>query len=116
MVKTVRLVLAAHVARLMAERAALDTQVKLAKRAGLSQSTVGRVLRGDVYAGTDVVQALALAFRVRPGSLLDEGAADPAVVAAGADADRLRRWHRLGAADQARIDRFVDFILHESQG
>ncbi|WP_158512154.1 helix-turn-helix domain-containing protein [Paraburkholderia caribensis] len=50
----------------------LDTQVKVAARAGIAQSTVGRLLRGEVYAQLSQVEALAEAFRVNVASLLSE--------------------------------------------
>lgn len=65
-----REVLARRVRQLMDASPALDTQDKLAARCGIAQSTVGRILRCEVAATLDNVQALARAFGVPPGELV----------------------------------------------
>ena len=65
-----RQVIAARLRELMATRADLDTQVKLARRAGISQSTVARSLSAHSAATADSIANLAHAFGVPPASLL----------------------------------------------
>lgn len=59
-----REVLAANLAALMARTPALDTQLKLARRSGIAQSTIGRILRQEVSPTVDVLEAIAHAFEV----------------------------------------------------
>ena len=65
-----RQVIADRLRELMATRADLGTQVKLARRAGISQSTVARILSADSAATADSIANLAHAFGVPPASLL----------------------------------------------
>jgi transcriptional regulator with XRE-family HTH domain len=65
-----RLTLADNIAALMEKTPALDTQVKLARRSGIAQSSVGRILRGDVSATIDNIEAIATAFGVSISTLL----------------------------------------------
>lgn len=71
----------------MAARPDLDTQVKLARRAGLSQSTVARILSGDSSATADSLAQLARAFGTSPASLLTE---DPTELALLGDVPALK--------------------------
>ncbi len=73
-----RQVIADRLRTLMGARPDLDTQVKLAKRAGLSQSTVARILSADSSATSDSLAQLASAFSTSPASLLID---DPAEIA-----------------------------------
>lgn len=65
-----RKVIADRLRALMATRPDLDTQVKLANRAGLSQSTINRILSADSSATADSIAQLARAFAKPPASLL----------------------------------------------
>lgn len=65
-----RTVLARRLRELMDATPALDTQMKIAARSGIAQSTVGRILRGDVAVTLDNVEALADAFGRDPADLL----------------------------------------------
>ncbi|MFM0595348.1 helix-turn-helix domain-containing protein [Paraburkholderia dilworthii] len=65
-------ILAANLRRLMDASDTLDTQVKVAARAGIAQSTVGRLLRGEVHPQLDQVEAIATAFRITVGELLTD--------------------------------------------
>ena len=56
----------------MAKKPDLDTQTKLSKSAGITQSTVWRVLEGQVGASIDVVERLAKAFGIPAVSLLSD--------------------------------------------
>lgn len=50
----------------------LGTQVKLAKRTGIGQTTIGRIRRGEVNATSDNIRSLADAFGVPVSFLYDE--------------------------------------------
>lgn len=80
-------ILAQNLHRLMQERPNLDTQMKVRQAtqvidpvtgevevAGLTQSTVQRVLHAKVHVTLDTLQRLADAFEVSPTSLLTDGA------------------------------------------
>jgi transcriptional regulator with XRE-family HTH domain len=65
-----RQVIADRLRELMAACPDLDTQVKLAHQAGLSQSSVARILSADSSATVDSIANLARAFGIPPASLL----------------------------------------------
>lgn len=65
----------------------LDTQVKIAQATGIGQSTVGRILRGEVNTSSGYLQRVADAFGVR----LDALTLPPAEFAARWDAGDLRK-------------------------
>lgn len=67
---TLATVVAQNIARMMAQRADLNSQPKLASATGLGQSTIGRVLRGEVAATLDSIEAIAKAFGISPAELL----------------------------------------------
>ena len=71
-----RQVIADRLRALMAARPDLDTQVKLARRAGLSQSTVARILSADSSATSDSIAHLARALSTSPASLLLDDSAE----------------------------------------
>lgn len=50
----------------------LGTQMKLAKRTGIGQTTIGRIRRGEVNATADNLQRIAAAFGMPVGFLYDE--------------------------------------------
>lgn len=101
-------ILAANLRRLMDSSDMLDTQVKVAARAGIAQSTVGRLLRGEVHAQLDQVEAIANAFRVTVGELLTDHAA-------AADFEipyDKAAYARLPAQEKAQIAEFIEFVLN----
>ncbi|MFY7867203.1 helix-turn-helix domain-containing protein [Roseateles sp.] len=65
-----RQVIAERLRELMAASPDLDTQVKLAHRSGLSQSSVARILSADSSATVDSIANLARAFGIPPAFLL----------------------------------------------
>lgn len=69
MTTRLRLVLAEKLRYLM-ETTPLTSQRKVGDASGVAQSTVGRILAGDVSATLDNVEAIANAFRVSPVNLL----------------------------------------------
>src|SRR5260364_265519 len=48
----------------------LNTQIKVAKKSGIGQTTVGRILRNESSATADNIEAIACAFGLSVGELL----------------------------------------------
>lgn len=65
-----RATLARNVRRLMDSSPDLNKQLRLAKRAGIGQATVDRILRADAGVSIDSIAAIAKAFGVSPWLLL----------------------------------------------
>jgi transcriptional regulator with XRE-family HTH domain len=103
--KPIREVLAANVRAHMSRNPAVDTQTKLANRAGISQSSVARVLAGNVDTQIGIVAALAIAIGVEPGRLLDDADASPEL-----QIDR-ERFAKLPATERAKIQSYIDFVM-----
>lgn len=70
-------IVAANVARLLAASYGPRTQKDLRARAGIAQSTVSRILRGNQGAGIDVVEQIAHAYGLEAWQLMVPGF-DPA--------------------------------------
>jgi transcriptional regulator with XRE-family HTH domain len=100
-------ILAANMRRLMNASASLDTQVKLAARAGVAQSTVGRLLRGEVYAQLAQVEAIAGAFGITVGDLLT----DPSLASELEPTYDKAAFTKLPAAERAQISAFIAFVI-----
>jgi len=93
-----RATLAIRLRALMDDRIDLNTQTKVASRAGVGQATVQRILTQQAGATVDSVDALAAAFRVSPVELLlDDG-----------DAQLLSAWARLDPEDKARVLHYIE--------
>ncbi|MGE8162985.1 helix-turn-helix domain-containing protein [Paraburkholderia sp. NPDC080076] len=103
--KPIREVLAENVRAHMSRNAAVDTQTKLASRAGISQSSVARVLAGNVDTQIGIVAALATAIGVAPGRLLDDPEAVPDL-----QIDQ-ERFAKLPATERAKIQSYIDFVM-----
>lgn len=67
-------VLAANVKSLLDTHRTINTQVKLAQKSGVGQSTISRVIRGDTQATTETVEDLARAFGVTTAQLMTPSA------------------------------------------
>jgi transcriptional regulator with XRE-family HTH domain len=95
-----RRVIADRLRELMAASTDLDTQVKVSRRAGLSQSTVARILSADSAATADSIANLAHAFGVPPASLLmgDPVETELLVTAQGLTAEGRQRLRGYAAA------------------
>ena len=94
----IRQVLAAQIKDRMARRPDLDTQVKLATAAHVTQSTIWRILEEKVGASIDVVEALAKAFGVPPVALLS-----------GDQENRLlEAWSKLTDEERYRVVVFME--------
>lgn len=70
---SIRQTLANNLKYLMAGTPELETQQKLASRAGVGQPTIGRILRQESDAGISIVSSLAGAFKLSAQDLLDKG-------------------------------------------
>lgn len=97
-----RNVLASRVRALMAERATLDTQTKLAHKSSLGQSTVQRILAAEASATIDSVESIADAFGVPAIQLLSHTADDEGI---------LNLYYRLGEGDKRRVLSFIEVCL-----
>lgn len=107
-------ILADNLSLLMKARYDLDTQVKLSRRTGVSQSTIQRVLSREVHTNLDVVAALARAFGVAPRALLEPTNASKAAPALPPSPDELallRDWRKLANADKRRVMAFIHVSL-----
>lgn len=95
-------VFAHNIEREMEARPAYETQVKLAKRSKVAQSTIGRILRQEVAPSLDVVEAICDAFGIPASDMLqdrDKRQADNSISLVG-----------LPTAAQHQIRAFVDFV------
>ncbi|MFL9960447.1 helix-turn-helix transcriptional regulator [Paraburkholderia sediminicola] len=106
--KLIREVLADNIRRYMREIPFVDTQVKLSKRAGISQSSVARVLSGQVDTQISIVAAIADAIGVSAADLLAEPEEKPAL-----DLD-LMKLARLPKTEQEKIKSFADFVFTQA--
>ena len=85
------------------------SQMELARRAGVSQSTVGRVLNGTASATLDTLERIALALGLSVAEVIGSGiSADPNVAhrsASRTEAERMAHLSQLYAAcdDEAKI-------------
>lgn len=96
-----RQVLADQLRARMAKRPDLDTQTKLSKAAGVTQSTVWRVLECQVGASVDVVESFGRAFGVPAIALLADQA----------QSQLLEAWSKLGEEDQQKVLSFMQVTI-----
>ncbi|MDR3386908.1 MAG: helix-turn-helix transcriptional regulator [Rudaea sp.] len=108
--RPVREILAENVRRLMRERPALDTQPKLAAKAGMSQSSINRLLSGQTDALLVSVLDLAKAFGVSVNELIEEPQATRNDVIAY---DR-EHYAQLSEENKAKIATFIEFVIATS--
>lgn len=105
--RPIREILADNVRRLMRERPALDTQPKLAAKAGMSQSSINRLLAGQTDALLVSVLDLAKALGVSVNDLIEEQAA-PRTESIVYDRER---YANLPAEEKAKIATFIEFVI-----
>lgn len=65
-----QLMLAVNISRLLASHKDINNQTKLAKKSGISQPTISRILSQELVASIDTVQRLANAFGLAAWQLL----------------------------------------------
>lgn len=107
-------ILAIRLRALMDVRPELDTQTKLHKRTGLSQSTVQRILTRQVHTGLDVLESLAKAFKVDPLSLIapiKEGSDASSVAPSTDELILLREWRKLSADEKHTVIGYVGLVV-----
>ncbi|MDP9587186.1 helix-turn-helix domain-containing protein [Burkholderia ambifaria] len=105
-----RKILARNIRRHMAANEDIRTQVQLAKAAGVAQSSVARVLKGDVDTQLFVIEAIAAAIGVPPGSLLMDDDVE----------QELLRFNRslvaaLPPSEKAKIESYIEFVLSQTE-
>lgn len=102
---TIRYVIASNVERLLRAAPGIGTELELATRAGIRQSTVRSILRGSVDADVDTLDAIARALNVSARALLASPAtlADPLAIYR----DRIAA---LPADQQQRIQNFINLV------
>jgi len=65
-------IIAANLDTLMRKFPEMGSQVLLSKKTGVATSTVGRIRRGEVSPTAESLEAIAKAFGLRPGDLMDK--------------------------------------------
>lgn len=105
----IREILAANIRHYMREVPAVDTQVKLAKKAGISQSSVARVLAANIDTQISIVAALAEAIGVRTADLLVEAPAEK-----NKPLLDLRKLATLPIEEQEKIKSFADYVFSQA--
>ncbi|KAB0686534.1 helix-turn-helix domain-containing protein [Burkholderia territorii] len=105
-----RKILARNIRRHMEANEHIRTQVQLAKAAGVAQSSIARVLKGEVDTQLFVIEAIADAIGVPPGSLLVHDEAEQGIL----------RFNRslvaaLPSSERAKIESYIEFVLSQSE-
>lgn len=106
--KPLREILAANLRHFM-RCGAVDTQVKLSKKAGVAQSTVARVLAGTVDTQINIVQAFADAVGVEVMDLLLERSDEEEKPLLD-----LKKLAMLPKTEQEKIKSFADFLFSQA--
>ena len=91
---------------LMAKRPDLGSQVKLSRRTGLAQSTVGRLLNKVNAADIDVVDMLAGAFGVTASDLLNSSPRDVHL---------LSLIQQINEKETKEVIQFIEFMILKRQ-
>lgn len=111
-------ILAIRLRALMDVRPDLDTQVKIHKRTGMSQSTINRVLNRQVHTGLDVLTALAAAFGVSPTDLIApiEGSdALPVMAPHAEEVSLLQQWRQLDDLEKHTVLGYIGLVVAKKQ-
>jgi len=103
-------ILAGNVRHLLATHPTISTQTQLAKKCGVSQSTIQRILKEEVSAQLNVTEAIAQAFGVSVAELLTEGGPD----ASGLGFNR-EKFSRLPESDKEKAISYINFLIHQQQ-
>lgn len=107
--KPIREVLASNIRHYMRAVPCVDTQVKLAKKAGISQSSVARVLAGNIDTQISIVASLADAIGVKTADLLVETAGEKKQPLLD-----LQKLAMLPKTEQEKIKSFADFVISQA--
>jgi len=111
-------ILALRLRALMDARPDLDTQIKLHKRIGMSQSTIQRVLSRQVHTGLDVLAALAHAFGVQPTDLLqpiEDGNVLPKMAPNAEEMSLLQQWRNLDDLEKQTVLGYIGLVAAKKQ-
>lgn len=92
----------------MAERADLGTQLKVSAASTVAQTTIGRILRGEVGVTMETVYLLATTFGRDPSELLRMN--EPASL----EYDRAG-YSRLPRYEKVRVEAFVKHVIAEHE-
>lgn len=103
----IKRILADNLRLLMDSTPSLNTQTKVAQRAEIAQSTVGRLLRAEVYPQLRQVEALAKIFRIDVAALLTErkearGTGEP---------DIALQFARLTEAEKRQVLDYMNYLI-----
>lgn len=90
---SIDMVIARNVDELMRRNRELGSQVLLSKKTGVATSTVGRIRRGEVSPTADSLDAIAKAFGMEAGDLMDK--------------DLIKRLNAMSSSNVQRINRIV---------
>ncbi|MEM5449871.1 helix-turn-helix domain-containing protein [Paraburkholderia guartelaensis] len=101
-------VLAANIRRLLETHPILNTQAALAKRAGIAQSSIARVISAAVHPQLDVIESIAAAFKVSIADLLTEGDASPS------HGLELEKFAELPEEDKEKAASYVRYLIAEN--
>lgn len=104
-------ILARNIRRLMDGHPTLATQSALARKAGISQSSIQRVLTAAVHPQLDVIEAIASSFRVTPAQLLTRELDTRTAATAGDDMD----VENLSKSDREKVASYIRFLQHEDR-
>ncbi|AOI94824.1 metal-dependent hydrolase [Burkholderia sp. LA-2-3-30-S1-D2] len=104
-----REILAHKLTRLMADHPTLNTQGKLAARAGLAQRTVGRMKNNEADPQLGHVEAVAHALGVSLVSLISDESSRGSDLQYDTDAVA-----RLSVEDRKKIESYIEFVLSAS--
>ncbi len=104
-----RKMIAMRLRELMARSQNLQTQNAVAKRTGLNQSTIGRILHEQVSATLDNVESIANAFNVDATELLTDNRSNTTL------AEWERQIDKLPPIERDRVIQFIKFTIEQSR-
>jgi SOS-response transcriptional repressor LexA len=96
------------VAKVMASNKDLKTQTALARRSGVAQSTIGRILRGEVNPQSVNLERIAKAFGMSLAKLAEMGQGDRTVAESTGDLGSVERTARVALIPWARAGAFAN--------
>jgi SOS-response transcriptional repressor LexA len=98
------------VAKVMASSRDLKTQTALAKRSGVAQSTIGRILRGEVNPQSGNLERIAKAFSLSLAKLAEIGQDDAPVAEPTDDLISVERSARVTLISWVQASSFADVL------
>jgi SOS-response transcriptional repressor LexA len=104
------------VAKVMASSKDLKTQTALAKKSGVAQSTIGRILRGEVNPQSGNLERIAKAFSMSLARLAEIGQEDEPVAEPTDDLKSVERSARVALISWAQASSFADGLDNPQPG